>query len=279
LDTSPVYRPTVTTSQARTFGDHLRDWRALRGLSQLDLAARADVSQRHVSFLETGRSRPSREMVTHLALVLDVPPREQNLMLVAAGHAPSNTETPLEDLGDVSAVIDTMLEAHMPNMAIVIDRRWNLVRTNAAGALFTSLMFPEPPQWIEPPLNIMRLSLHPEGLRPHMLNWERTAGALLRRLERDAAQHPHDDGLQALLDDVLGYPDVASLRRADPTPKADELLVAATYVLDGEPISFFTTIARIGDAHDLTLAELRIETFWPLDSESISRWRRLVSVE
>jgi hypothetical protein len=218
-------------------------------------------------------------MVTHLALVLEVPPREQNLMLVTAGHAPSNRETQLEDLDAVSAVIDTMLEAHMPNMAIVVDRQWNLVRTNAAGALFTSLMFPEPPPWIEPPLNIMRLSLHPEGLRPHMLNWGRTAGALLRRLERDAAQHPHDDGLQTLLDEVLSYPDVASLRSADPAPKPDELLVAATYVLGGEPISFFTTIARIGDAHDLTLAELRIETFWPLDAESTARWLRLVSTE
>jgi hypothetical protein len=109
-----------------------------------------------------------------------------------------------------------------------------------------------------------------------MLNWDRTAGALLRRLERDAAQHPHDDGLQTLLDEVLAYPDVASLRSANPTPKPDELLVAATYVLGGEPISFFTTIARIGDAHDLTLAELRIETFWPLDAESAERWQRYV---
>jgi transcriptional regulator with XRE-family HTH domain len=260
----------------RTFGDHLREWRSARGLSQLDLASRADVSQRHVSFLETGRSHPSREMVTHLALVLDVPPREQNLMLVSAGLAPSNPETPLADIAGVSAVIDTMLDAHMPNMAIVVDRQWNLVRTNAAGSLFTSFMFPEPPEWIEPPLNVMRLSMHPEGLRPHMFNWERTASALLRRLERDAAQHPHDDELQTLLDDVLAYPDVTPLRTADLAPSPEELLVAATYRIRGEPISFFTTIARIGDAHDLTLAELRIETFWPLDSESHDRWRRLV---
>ena len=216
-------------------------------------------------------------MVTHLGLVLDIPPRERNLMLVTAGHAPSNTETPLGDLDEVSGVIDTMLDAHMPNMAIVVDRQWNLVRTNAAGALFTSLMFPAPPSWIEPPLNIMRLSLHPEGLRRHMLNWDSTAGALLRRLQRDAQQHPHDDSLQTLLDDVLAYPDVGSLRSADHGPRPDELLVPATYVLDGEPVSFFTTIARIGDAHDLTLAELRIETFWPLDADSSDRWNRLVN--
>lgn len=215
-------------------------------------------------------------MVGHLGVVLDVPPREQNLMLVAAGHAPSHTETPLGDLEDVSRVIDTMLDAHMPNMAVVVDRQWNLVRTNAAGALFTSLIFPVPPPWIEPPLNIMRLSLHPDGLRTHMLNWNRTASALLRRLQRDAQQHPHDDGLQTLLDDVLDYPDVASLRTADRGPTPSELLVPATYILDGEPVSFFTTIARIGDAHDLTLAELRVETFWPLDAESSDRWTRLV---
>jgi transcriptional regulator with XRE-family HTH domain len=244
----------------------------VRGLSQLDLATRANVSQRHISFLETGRSRPSREMVRHLGLVLDAPPREQNLMLVAAGYAPTSTETPLADLGPVSHVIDIMLEAHMPNMAIVVDRQWNLVRTNAAGTLFTSLMFPAPPPWIEPPLNIMKLSLHPEGLRAHMLNWDRTAGALLRRLERDAQQHPHDDSLQRLLDEVLGYPDVGSLSGADHGPTPEDVLVPATYLLAGEPVSFFTTIARIGDAHDLTLAELRIETFWPLDAESSDRW-------
>ena len=267
----------MQTTASRTFGDHLRNWRAVRGFSQLDLAGHAEVSQRHVSFLETGRSGPSREMVTHLALVLDVPPREQNLMLGAAGQAPLSRETPLEDLGGVSRVIDTMLEAHMPNMAIVVDRQWDLVRTNAAGLLFTSLIFPEPPAWIEPPLNIMRLSLHPEGLRRHMLDWDRTAAALLKRLERDAAQHPHDDELQILLDDVLAYPDVAALRKTDLTPLPDELLVAATYLLDGDPITLFTTIARIGDAHDLTLAELRIETFWPLDPASSDRWNLLVA--
>ena len=216
-------------------------------------------------------------MVTHLARSMAVPPREQNLMLVAAGFAPIHTETPLESIETVSGVIDTILDAHMPNPALVVDRQWNLVRFNGAAGLLTASLFPTPPAWIEPPLNVMRLSFHPQGMRPHMVDWEPTAAALLRRLERDAAAHPHDDALQNLLGEILGYPDVASLR-SKPTPAgSSDLLVSATYVINDEPISFFTTIARIGDAHDLTLAELRIETFWPLDPASKDRWRSLTN--
>lgn len=199
-------------------------------------------------------------------------------MLVAAGYAPVHSESPLESLEEVSDVIDTMLDAHMPNPALVVDRQWNLVRFNGAAGLLTASLFPAPPDWIEPPLNVMRLSFHPEGMRPHMHDWETTAAALLRRLERDAATHPHDTELQNLLDEVLEYPDVADLRSRTTPTGSSELLVSATYEIQGEPISFFTTIARIGDAHDLTLAELRVETFWPLDAESKARWRSLASL-
>lgn len=255
-----------------TFGDLLRWWRTSNGLSQLGLAGRAGVSQRHISFLESGRSKPSREMVIHLARDLEVPPREQNIMLVRAGFAPAHAETPLADLREVSEAIDAMLEGHSPNPAFVVDRQWNLVRHNAAAALLTGSIFTEAPAWIKPPLNLMRLSFHPDGMRHAMRDWDITAAALLRRLERDAAAQPHDTDLQSLLDEVVGYPDVEALRSDRRESLPTDLLVPATYVLREVPITFFTTIARIGDAHDLTLSELRLETFWPLDPESRSRW-------
>jgi len=260
-----------------TFGAQLRQWRRAQGFSQLDLAARAEVSQRHVSFLETGRSRPSREMVIHLGQVLDVPPREQNLLLLAAGHAPAFTETPLDELEQIAGVLDFILEAHEPNIAIVVDRQWNLIRANRAATVFISTLFPAPPSWAVPPLNLMRLNFHPDGTRRHMVGWESTAAALLRRLERDVASHPHDRSLRDLLDEVRSYPRVDALPRPGPDPGAGDLLVPATYVIDGEEVSLFTTIAIIGDAHDLTLAELRLETFWPVDPSSAERWKRLIA--
>lgn len=258
-----------------TFGTRLRDWRRSRGISQLDLATRADVSQRHISFIETGRSRPSREMVVHLGTVLEVPPREQNLLLVAAGHAPAFTETPLDKLDDITNVLDFMLASHEPNIAIVVDRQWNVIRSNAAATEFVAALFPEPPDWATQPLNVMRLTFHPDGTRRHMVGWQSTAAALLRRLERDVASHPNDDGLAHLLEEVRSYPDVESLPFSL-SAGAGDLLVPATYVIDGEEISLFTTISIIGDAHDLTLAELRLETFWPVNRESADRWRRLI---
>lgn len=259
------------------FGALLRDWRHARGLNQLELATRAEVSQRHVSFLETGRSRPSREMVIHLGLVLDVPPREQNLLLLAADHAPQFTETPLDDLEHIAGVLDSILEAHEPNIAIVVDRSWNLVRANRAATRFTSILFPQPPTWAAPDLNLMRLNFHPEGMRRHMVDWEPTAAALLRRLERDVAAHPHDPDLRALLDEARGYPQVGMLSRPSARPRSGDLLVPVTYSIHGEKVSLFATIAIIGDAHDLTLAELRLETFWPVDPTSAERWKRLLA--
>ena len=257
---------------ATTFGSELRGWRTTRGMSQLDLASHADVSQRHISFLETGRSKPSREMVSHLARALQVPLREQNLLMLAAGHAPAYSETPLAELPAITDVLQFMLDAHEPNMAIVVDRRWNVVASNGAASRFLAWAFPEMPGWLTPPPNIMRLSLHPEGLRTRMAGWHAAGGALLRRLERDAASHPSDDELQRLVAEVRSYPDVDDFDGGRRTPEASDLIVPTTYVIEGTEVSLFTTIAVIGDAHDLTLAELRIETFWPADPASRATW-------
>ena len=173
---------------------------------------------------------------------------------------------------NIAGVLDFMLEAHEPNIAIVVDRQWNLVRANSAATTFTSRLFPVPPSWMVPPANVMRLNFHPDGLRRHMIGWEATAAALLRRLERDVASHPNDPTLRDLLDEVRSYPEVDTLPRGIPGARAGDLLVPATYVIDGEETSLFTTIAIIGDAHDLTLNELRLDTFWPMDRVSAERW-------
>ena len=255
------------------FGDRLRTWRSAHGMSQLDLASRADVSQRHISFIETGRSRPSREMVIHLADILDVPPREQNLLLAAAGHSPAYSETALEDLDEIREALDYMLAAHEPHLAMVVDRRWDVVRANSVATRFMSRLFPTPPDWATP-MNVMRLNFHPEGLREHTVDWMSSAAALLRRLERDAASHPNDAELGNLLEEVRAYPGVDSLP-GTPRPRDGDLLVPVTYRVADDEISLFTTISIIGDAHDLTLAELRLETFWPVDDASRRSWQRL----
>lgn len=259
---------------ATNFGARMREWRRNRGLSQLDLAARAGVSQRHISFIETGRSRPSREMVVHLGRFLDIPPREQNLLLTSAGHAPAFSETPLDQLHEIAGVLDFMLTAHEPNMAIVVDRQWNVIRANDPAMWFVSRVLPTQPEWARP-LNVMKVNFHPDGVRSHMVDWESTAAVLLGRLERDVALYPSDGELHHLLDEVRTYSGVDSLRRPLHAPGGD-LLVPATYRVEGEEISLFTTISVIGDAHDLTLAELRLETFWPMDRITAERWKRVV---
>jgi transcriptional regulator with XRE-family HTH domain len=260
---------------ATAFGSELRQWRRSHGLSQLDLAALADVSQRHISFMESGRSRPSPEMVIHLAGVLEIPPREQNLLLNAAGHAAAYSEMPLEDLHGVEEVLGFMLAAHEPHPAIVVNRQWDVVRSNNPASRFTSLLLPKPPSWAAS-LNVMRLTFHPDGLRQHIVDWEAGASRLLRRLERDVARHPNDPELGQLLEEIRGYPGVRSLGHS-PRPLAGDLLVPITYRVGGDVISLFTTIAIIGDAHDLTLAELRLETFWPVDEESKHGLHRLLA--
>lgn len=266
----------LVTVSGPTFGTRLREWRRVRGFSQLELASRGDVSQRHISFIESGRSRPSREMVLRLGDLLEIPPREQNLLLTAAGHASEYAETPLDEIGQIAGVLDFMLQAHEPNVAIVVDRQWNVVRANAAATSLVTMLLPDAPAPLLQPLNVMKLSFHPDGLRRHMVSWPATAAALLRRLERDVASHPNDEALHRLLDEVRDYPGVGSLPDAPPAAGAADLLVPVTYRIGGEDISLFTTIAIIGDAHDLTLAELRMETFWPMDRDSAGRWTRYV---
>ena len=262
-----------------TFGDLLREWRGSRRVSQLDLAAEADVSQRHLSFLETGRSEPSREMVIHIASVLDVPLRDRNRLLVAAGYAPAYPQRGLDEpeLEQVRHVLELILGAHEPFPAYVIDRAWNLVLTNrAAGSLVPRLIDPADAALFGG--NLVRLTFHPRGLRGSIVNWEEAALSLLDRLEREAAERPGDETLTDLLAEVRGYPGVTDLPERPRLPSGADLLVPLHLRTADLEVRLFTTIATIGAPYDVTLEELRLETLFPADEESEEALRAIAGV-
>lgn len=247
-------------------GALLRDWRARRNVSQLQLAHRSAVSARHLSFIETGRARPSREMVLHLAERLELPLRERNRLLLAAGYAPAYGERPLDDeeLAPVREAIERFLRAHEPYPAIVLDRQWNLVLANDAIA---PLLEGVAPHLLEPPANALRATLHPDGMAPRIVNFREWSGHLVHRLRGELAA-TGDEQLAALLDEILTYPGVTG----DPLPAGD--VAAAEIVLplqlrtrEGR-LSFFSTVTTFGTAADVTLSELTVEAFYPADPET-----------
>ena len=247
-------------------------------MSQLDLATEAEVSQRHLSFLETGRAKPSREMVMHLSVVLDVPPRERNQLLGAAGFSPTHPEHGLDEpaMDQVRHVLDLMLAAHHPFPAYVVDRRWDLVLSNDVAMMLTSSVA-TPDTMAALGGNLARLTLHPDGIRPFTANWEEAATVLLQRLRREARSRPTDTALAELVEEVSGYPDVGGLPEADPIPDGSELLIPLHLTTPLGDLRFYTMIATIGAAHDLTLEELRLETLLPADEATESVLRSLSS--
>lgn len=252
------------TSPATSVGDLLREWRQRRRLSQLDLAGDAEVSARHLSFVETGRSRPSRELLLHLAEHLDVPLRDRNTMLLAAGYAPLYAERSLdaEELRPVRDALQKILAGHEPFPAVVVDGRWDLIAANdAATNLLASRVAPN---LLRAPLNTLRVSLHPDGLAPHIINLAQYAAHLIARLDRQAAA-AQDDELRALSRELRSYPGVPS-GVIDHPDIVGRLFVPLVLRTDGEPMTFFSTIATFGTALDVTVAELAIEQFFPADA-------------
>ena len=252
------------------FGAILRDRRRARRYSQLQLAGLADVSQRHISFLETGRSHPSREMVVHLANVLDLPLRDRNILLTAAGFAPAYRETGLDEpaMDQVRHVLEFVLAAHEPFPTLVIDRRWDVVMSNDAASRLTAAIIDPATAPIDRGVNIARLTFHPDGLRTVMVGWDEVAASVLERLEREVVDRPGDRELGVLFEEMLTYPGVARLRRPPRLPSGDDLLLPVHYRSDDIEVRLLTTIATIGAPYDITLEELRLETFYPADSES-----------
>lgn len=241
-------------------GTLLRDWRVRRRLSQLDLSNEAGVSARHLSFVETGRARPSREMVLHLAEELEIPLRERNELLLAAGYAPVYGRRPLDhpDMGAVREALDLVLAAYEPYPAGVVDREWNLVAGNRSVALLTDGAAPE---LLEPPANALRLALDPRGLAPRILNLPQWRTHLLTRLAREAHLSA-DSRLAALHRELKMLPG-----GWDPAPP-NGIAVPLRLRHDDGPLSFLSTVTTFGTAVDLTAAELSIEAFLPADAHT-----------
>ncbi len=262
--TGPMNRETGRVASAGDVGALLRHWRTARRISQLDLSLEAEVSSRHLSFVETGRAQPSRDMVLRLAEALEVPLRERNALLLAAGYAPVYRETGLEapELADARRAVEFILAQQEPYPAVLLDRHWNLLLANAATGRFLA-RFPECA--VPGPPNAMRLLFHPQGLRPFVEDWECVAGMLIQRLHREAAGAPPDPETRALLEELLGYSGIPSRWRRPELERAPAPLLAVTYRREDLRLSFFSTITTFGTPQDVTLQELRIESFFPAD--------------
>lgn len=246
-------------------GGLLRQWRERRRLSQMDLALQAEISTRHLSFVETGRSRPSRDLILHLAEELDLPLRDRNRLLLAAGYAPVYAERALDSpqMASVLAAVRRLLAGHEPYPAVVVDRDWNLVEANASAALLTAGVAPA---LLAPPVNVLRVSLHPEGMAPRIVNLGEWRAHLLGRLRRQVAVTA-DPTLAQLYDELRAYP----CDQPEPTielPGPGDIVVPLRLRHEGRELAFFSTVATFGTPLDITVAELAIEAFFPADAET-----------
>lgn len=257
------------TIAARGVGDHLREWRQKKRMSQLDLALDAEISTRHLSFLETGRARPSREMVLRLAEQLEIPLRDRNALLAAAGFAPLFGERALDDpdMAGARRAIDLILAAHEPWPALVVDRRWDLVAANCGIAPMLAGISPD---LLGPPANAMRLALHPQGLAPRIVNFAEWRRHLLDRLRRQARAST-DGALDPLLAELEAYP-APPLPDARP-PDLGGIAVPMKLLAGDRVLSFISTTTVFGAAQDVTLAELTLETFFPADEDTAEAMR------
>lgn len=270
----------MTAPATSPFGALLRQWRLARRLSQLELAHEAEVSSRHVSFIETGRATPSREMVLALAGVLDVPLRERNALLQAAGYAPVYRETRLEDpaMAEVRQALRLILEGHEPFGAVVMDRSWDILMVNRAQARFLELLGEAPPPAYEvlpaPRRNGLKEMLSPTGLRPLIRNWEEVAPVILGRVRREV-MWARDPAQRALVDSLLAQAELPRHRSATAGAASPGLVVPVELAVGGQVLRLFSTIATLGTAQDITLHELRIELFHAADEETRRLARQL----
>jgi transcriptional regulator with XRE-family HTH domain len=249
----------------QSFGEHLRRWRERRRLSQLELALQAEVSTRHLSFVETGRASPSREMVLHLAEHLEVPLRERNELLLSAGYAPAYAETPVDapPMGSVREALRVVLAAHEPFPTIIVDRHWNVVDTNTAAGLFISQL---PPDLVAPPVNVLRASLHPRGLAARIINLSEWRSHLLHRLRRQV-EITFDAQLAALYQELRAYSGDAP---EAPLPEHPAVVVPLRLRHEAGELALFSMVSTCGTPSDVTVDELVIESFFPADEFTAS---------
>jgi transcriptional regulator with XRE-family HTH domain len=260
------------SATANSFGPLLREWRQRRRVSQLDLSLDGNISARHLSFLETGRARPSRDMVLQLAEQLAVPLRERNVLLAAAGFAPVFSEKKLDDpaLGAARQAIELVIRGHEPYPAVAVDRHWTLVAANDALPLLVAGV---DAALLQPPINVMRLALHPDGLAPRITNLPEWRTHLLERLHQQV-EATADPVLVTLLDELRAYPSP----RVPHPPRARRdyagMVVPLELVTDAGLLAFFSTVTVFGTPVDVTLSELALECFYPADEETAEVLRR-----
>jgi transcriptional regulator with XRE-family HTH domain len=267
-----------TAVEPNGVGPLLRRWRESRHLSQLDMALDAGVSARHISFIETGRAEPSREMLLTLSNVLDVPFRERNFLLLAAGYAPIYGETSLDDprMTQVRAAVEVILKSNEPRSAIAHDRHWNVVMANSAFVRFLTLTLGREPAGLlplrvstPPRLNVLRLLFDPDGVRKIVVNWEAIAKSLLNEAYRRLAW-ARDEALKDLITEVLKYPGVPSRWREPDLEAPHDLILPMELNLGGRIARMFSTVTTVATPHDVTLQELHVEVFYPADAETES---------
>jgi transcriptional regulator with XRE-family HTH domain len=264
----PASRP-VTATPNMTFGVLIRRWRSVRRVSQLNLSLDAEISMRHLSCVETGRARPSREMVLRLAEALQVPLRERNTLLLAAGYAPLYRHTTLDppDLDTPEAeaagrAVQLLMAQLEPYPVLVLDRHWNTLKMNAGAKRFLAL-FPGCDSGT--PHNGVRLVFQPQGLRPFIENWDVVAARIIRRLHREVADNPSDEKLKRLLQELLDYPEVPSRWRMLDLDGAPPPFLTINYRYKNSTFRFFSFLTTLGTPLDIGLQELRIESFFPAD--------------
>jgi transcriptional regulator with XRE-family HTH domain len=266
----PTRHDALMTVMTRDVGGLIREWRRRRHLSQLALASEAEISQRHLSFVESGRARPSREMLLHLAEQLGIPLRERNVLLTAAGFAPHYPERSLDDpeMAAAREAVLRVLAAHEPFPALAFDRHWTMVAANRAVA---PLLAGVAERLLRPPVNLMRLALHPEGIAPRVLNLAEWRAHILERLRRQAEQTA-DPALLALLSELRGYPGGAPLRVDH---AAGAVAVPLRLRTELGELAFLGTTTVFGTPVDVTLSELAIEAFLPADAATAAALRPL----
>lgn len=253
-------------------GEQLREWRTRRRMSQMDLALDSEISTRHLSFIETGRSKPSAAMLQRIADCLDVPPRARNALLLAAGYAPDYRERPLDsaEMAGMKAIVEHILRGHEPYPALAVDRHWNMVAANDAIAILIEQVSPA---LLAPPVNALRIALHPDGLAPQIANYGLWRAHILHRLDLQI-EASADAGLIALRDEIAAYPGPAN----DNDGAVSSIAVPLVLDTIAGRISFVSTVTIFGTPVDITLSELAIEAFFPADAESAALLARLAGL-
>lgn len=268
-----------STIPNRDLGRLLRHWRDVRGRSQMALSLDTGISQRHVSFIESGRSAPGRQTLLHIAQVLDVPYRDRNELLIAAGFAPIYKEAAwdIEEMGGVTRALERILRQHEPFPAVVMDRYWNVLMRNAAaprffGAFFDLKAYPEP-------RNMLHMMFDPAAMRPFVKNWKEASRSLIQRVHRESVGRTLDDCTQDLVASLLAYPDVTQNLQVAGTDSAEPILpmVPLTFEKDGQVLRYFSMITTVGTPTTITTQELRIESMFPADEATDEAHQRLMT--